>query len=184
MKLPGLSPMEWGILAVGAALSLGALAAGLLTATPGWFLAVPAPFLVSVMLTAFHNLQRIRKLLDLTLPATARIVDEREFVSRTTTRLFGSFILRGYRPIVEFETEQGKVREEYPVNTTTPWYIFDKEYQIFYNPEQPAYFYFADRREERVGELKCGLYIAAGFVLGYIVVAIFTGWLLNDLFGL
>ncbi|MCR4645803.1 MAG: hypothetical protein K5695_10425 [Oscillospiraceae bacterium] len=184
MKLPDLSPLEWGILAAGAVLSLGALAAGLLTSTLGWFLAVPAPFLVSVMLAALHHLQRIRKLLDLTLPATARIVDEREFVSRTTTRFFGSFILRGYRPIVEFETEQGTVREEYPINTTTPWYSYDKEYQIFYNPEQPAYFYFADRREERLGDLKYDLSIAVGFVVGYLVVAILTGWLLNDLFGL
>ena len=184
MKLPDFSPMEWGILAVGAALSLGALAAGLLTETLGMLMAAPAPFLVSVMLAAFHHLQRVRKLLDLTLPATARVVDEREYVSRTTTRFFGSFTLYGYRPVVEFETEQGTVCEEYPVNTTTPWYSFDQEYQIFYNPEQPAYFYFADRREERMNDLKSGLSIAGAFALGYIVVAIFTAWLLNGLFGL
>ena len=135
----------------------------------GKVLAAAYPLVIGILILEWKRLRETRKRFSHTLPATARIVDYHMKKHSTFKRIGSNEVYYVRRPVVEFETERGTVRADYPVYCKGQWFSFDKEYEIHYCPEQLEYFYFADRRGERVNEAEGSLYALVLFAVAYIL---------------
>jgi hypothetical protein len=135
----------------------------------GWLLAVMYPLTVGVALVQWNQLYVSRKRYSHTLPAMAKVVDYHVETQRRRSRYLPTEVYQVWQPIVEFETERGTVKAEYPIFDRDHWFDFDTEYEIQYCPEQPEYFYFVSRRDEIVNEAEGGLLVVGIIAAAYTV---------------
>ena len=135
----------------------------------GWILAAPFPFLAGIFIICWSRHRQNKAHFSHTLPAMARIVNY-HVETHTTNRRYGpNETYQVWAPVVEFETERGTVKAEYPIYKREHWFRFEEEYEIRYCPEQPEYFYFTSRREERVNSEEGGFIVLGIMTAAYAV---------------
>ena len=184
MKLSEFTPLDWAVLVIGTLLSIICLLIWMLAAKVGMMLVSPAPFLLAVLFLQWHQMQVVKERFRFTLTAMATIVDYHVETRKVSGRNSPTYYYQIWKPVVAFETERGTVKADYPFWATEPWYTEKEEYEIHYNPEQPEYFYFTERTDEYFGEFRQSFRIAVFACIGYVIVLLMCGGLLNSLFGM
>ena len=78
------------------------------------------------------------------------------------------------RPVVEFETKDGKVREDYLIFRNDQLFVVGEEYEICYSVGDPKIFYFTCRKNEIVICYLCTLGLWA-LVFGFVCFSVYMG---------
>ena len=185
MDRPDYSPLEWAILALGAVVCIGFVAAGVLLPSLGWKLAAPAPALAAWICTEWHRRNRIREMFRFTLTAAAKVVDYHVETRRCHHRYAGGkTYYKVWKPVVEFETDRGTVKAEYPIWSFQPWYADKEIWEVHYVPEQPELFYFTERAEDRFEQQHYDFRIAIISMIVYLAELLMLKVLYDSLFGM
>lgn len=82
------------------------------------------------------------------------------------------------RPVVEFETKDGMVREDYLIFRNDQLFVVGEEYEICYSVSNPKIFYFTCRKNEIVIRYLCTLGVwglMLGMMLGIIFFSVYLG---------
>jgi len=170
MKFSDVTPMDIAVLALAAVLCFVIYAAGGTVAS-----LIPAFLAVTVL--CFLRRQRDRRFFQNTRPALAKVVNYHVETRKEHRRNGTGREYQVWAPVVEFETENGIAKADYPVFSEQHWFRIGQTYEICYCPDVPAYFYFTERKRERVEYADGSLLVCLIFDAAYVVmlIAVFAG---------